>query len=85
MRSTTSVQRFCPAYSGEQSSATISMVTFCTLTSGQGDALTSTAECDHVLTLTAEHYDVLTLIPELGHVLTLTAQQHGNEWKRAWA
>ena len=52
----------------------LSMVTFCTLTSGQGDALISTAERDHVLTLTAEHDDVLTLIPELGHVLTLTAQ-----------
>ena len=47
------------------------MVTLCTLTSGQGDALTSAAERDHVLTLTAEHDGVLTLTDELDDVLTL--------------
>ena len=60
------------------SDVALSMVKFSTLTTEQGDALTSTGERDNVLTLIAEHVDVLTLIPELGHVLTLTAQKHGN-------
>ena len=39
------------------SDVAVSMVTFCTLTTAQGDALTPTAARHHVLTLTAEHAD----------------------------